>query len=368
MIIYSKTISAFLLRVKKEARIIMQEEMNLTLKRKRFSFEGHSYPLHFVCFEGRPLGYFHGGRFEIGLHKSLITRGDNSFIRNLLRHELAHLMCFLRMGTEVNDHGKEFRDICRSYGWTKRVWSASVDMESQEFEREDRGRKKIVDRVKKLLALAHSDNVHEAESATAKANQLLINHHLESKNRLDICDKDRDGDDDDEEICVHKILSFQRSTGKYQAIADILRFFYVYPVFNHEKGRVVLEVTGTREHVLIADYVAGFLNRELERLYKESSLTGISQKTSFMRGVSEGYKSIHEAQKIRLSERDQKAIALLQNDLAQKARSVYGRLSFGQSLWRPNEKAKAYGKDCGKKLTIRRGIEGDATTSPLLLG
>ena len=38
----------------------------------------------------------------------------------------------------------------------------------------------IVDRVRKLLALAGSSNVHEAAAAAARAQELITRHRLES--------------------------------------------------------------------------------------------------------------------------------------------------------------------------------------------
>ena len=55
-----------------------------------------------------------------------------------------------------------------------------------------------------------------------------------------------------------------------------------------------IEVTGSRTNVELADYVANFLDQELERLFsvyqkEHSDLKGQRAKNSFFKGMAEGY-------------------------------------------------------------------------------
>ena len=352
MILYSQASESFLKKMKKELRAIMNDEMGLELKRDRFLFACSSVPLRLVCFEGIQWGYFNNHRYEIGLNKRLMYGAKGEVLRNILRHELAHLITFLRWGTGISAHGKEFRDVCRSYGWTETVWEATLNLKlANEQILEEGDEKKIIDKVKKLLALAQSDNVHEAEMATLKANQLLIHHNLSA------LEEDEGGFD---ELYVRKVFQIKRATSKYQAIQEILQFFYVYPIFSYGKGQVALEVTGTKENVLIAEYVAHYLDEELERLYVKSGLRGIHQKKSFMQGVAEGYQLKHKKHQDQLKPQHQKALMIIENQLQQGIQKIYGQLSYRSHMAQYDPRAKSLGQLSGQQLTIHKGISNNS--------
>ena len=352
MIISSAATEAFLKRVKGEVRQIMAREMGLQYKRIRFAFGHSTVPLHLVCFEGPQLGYFGHRYYQIGVHKSLMYQAKIQVLHNLLRHELAHLITFLRFGPEVAAHGKEFREVCQHYGWGREVWSSEVELPkaNEQYRKEE----KVITKVKKLLALAESDNVHEAQMATLKANQLLIHHNLENLNQ-----------EAEEEFYVRPILAGKRATSKHHAIADILRCFYVHPVFNYGGGEMSLEVTGTRENVLIADYVAQFLWRELERLYRQSGLKGVSKKASFMRGVSKGY--LQKQNGHQKSLQNHQALVAIENQLQRGVQRIYGRLRGHAVMSSTDPTAYQLGKLSGKKLNIHQGVENRSSQIPALL-
>ena len=355
MMIHSPATESFLKRIKKVVQKIMDNEMGLQFKRTRFLFQGSLIPLHLVCFEGNQWGHFDHHRYEIGLNKSLMYAAKNEVICNILRHELAHLITFLHWGREVPTHGKEFRSICQSYGWGKQVWSAKLDLKlANDYIEGDIGHEKIIAKVKKLLALADSDNIHEAEMATLKANQLLIQYNLSA------LDKD-DQDTGFDELYVRKIFQIKRATSKYQAICKILQSFYVYPIFNYGSAQVTLEVTGTKENVLIAEYVAQFLDEELERLYGKSGLKGIHQKKSFMQGVAEGYELKYQQYQSQLNTQNQQGLVVIKNQLQQSIRKIYRNLTHQYITSRYDQNAKALGQISGKLLTIHKGVQNNST-------
>ena len=248
-----------------------------------FSLPTPPSPIRLVCFEGNRWAYFDSLHYQIALNKRLMYMINWEVVLNILRpRNWPTSSPFLRWGDGVSAHGKEFRDVCRSYKWTEAVWAATFNLEStNEQTPKEGGEEKVIAKVKKLLALGQSDNAHEAEIATLKANQLLIQHNLSTL-------EEETGFD---EFYVREIFQIKRASSKYQAIQEILQFFYVCPIFNYQKGRVSLEVTGSKANVLIAEYVAKYLDEELERLYFKSGLKGIRQK-----------KIIHERSGRRVSE------------------------------------------------------------------
>jgi hypothetical protein len=364
MLLYSETISTFITRIKKMARQILIEEMQLNIRRSRIEFNGMLYPLNFVVFEdNQKLGYFDSQFYQVGLNKKLMYSAKNPVLKNILRHELAHFATHLKYGQEHKAHGNEFRDICRLYGWDKTVWNAysDINLENEKVEG-DLASEKIISKIKKLLALASSSNSHESELATLKANSLLLEHNLSmSQSQKDL---------DQQEIFVLRVLSGKRNSAKFKAIYEILQTFFVQPVFNHGQNIFYLEVLGERINVEMADYVANFLDLELDNLWNEirkenPNLKGSAKKNSFMRGIAHGY-----VEKIRSIQRENikaKSLVRLEKDLQTKIRQVYNRCGHSSSSSSKNcEQSASLGRDIGKNLNIRPGLKSQSNSKKLL--
>ena len=172
-ILYSTTILLFLRKVKKMAFEILACEMRIKVGRSRFYYQGYSYPLQFIVFDHpSTLGTFQRDLFEIGINKVFLLENEEA-IKEMIRHELAHLLTFLEFGCRVPAHGKEFRAVCKRYGWAVEVSKATVPLEKVVKN------KRIVEKVRKLLSLAESPHPSEAEEATLKAQQLLSKYNVE---------------------------------------------------------------------------------------------------------------------------------------------------------------------------------------------
>ena len=277
-LIFSEILVAFLQKAKQVAKIILTEEMGLKTGRTRFYYGSTAYPLHFVAFEHQSqLGYFHSEFYEIGLNKCLLFEGKKK-LSDTLRHELAHYLTFIEKGAKVPAHGVEFHEVCKRFGWGKDVSQATLTTElSQENKQE-----KIFQKVQKLLSLANSHHTEEAQAAMLKANELLIKYNLEALPRFA---------KSDQSMHLLRLFQVKRSSPKLQAIASILRHFLVYPVFNHGRVKVYLEIFGEKINVQIAEYIGHFLDKELEKLWEKAPhLKGMRSKNSFFRGIAEGYK------------------------------------------------------------------------------
>ncbi|MCO4755932.1 MAG: DUF2786 domain-containing protein, partial [Bacteriovoracaceae bacterium] len=255
--------------------------MGFSVKRSRFLFNGYLYPFSIVAFESKDkLGYFNADNFQIGINKSLVYLAKPEVLKNILRHELAHMSVHLKHGDEVQAHGVEFRETCKTYGWDKNVFGAYGDLQKENSLSSAPEFEKILSKVKKLLKLAESANTHEATLATAKANELLMKYNLEHL---------EDKESEHEEVFVKNVYEAKRSNVQMSALYEILENFYVQPVLNRGQSRAYLEVIGNRTNVEMADYMAKYLVSEFERLYKRSKLKGSAAKNSFIRGVAEGY-------------------------------------------------------------------------------
>jgi hypothetical protein len=356
MLIYSETAFSFINKCEAILKQILELETDFKVRRSRFEYRGYLYPVHLVVFEGdRQLGYFDSGTYQIGLNKALMYHAKDKVLKDILRHELAHYITYLFYG-EVKPHGEEFQNVCRLFHWPAAVSAASLDINLANEKLEgDLKAEKVIHKVKSLLKLAESSNQHEAELATLKANQLLLKHNLEYL-----------GQKSDETLYVHKVLIQKRKSAKMTAIYDILKHFMVRPILSYGKKQVALEVTGNRTNIELADYVAGFLNEELERLWKthqkEHQLKGLRAKNSFFLGLAKGYDSKMQSVHAGYNHKDQKGLILLNRQLDQQVKKIYRRLSSTSNSNSMCGEAFGLGQKAGKDLTINKGIKNSGTT------
>ncbi len=367
MFLYSKTIEAFLVRIKQDTRKILREEMSLDVQKSRVLFRGILYPLNIVVFEDQTrLGYFDSRSYELGLSKKLLFQAKDEVIKNVIRHELAHFMCYLLYGPQVL-HGEEFHQVCKSFGWDSSVYAAyaNIELENSNVKTDIEKTKKLLEKLKKLLALGSSDNIHEKELATLKANQLLLEHNL------DLSKSQQDDEGFEETVYVKRVLSSSRKSAKHTAIYEILKTFFVSPVFNHGRGIFYLEVIGELTSVELADYVANFLDTELEVLWKQTQkenphLKGSASKNSFFKGVAKGYVEKIEKQKRSLAA-GMDLIAIEKN-IQRHLTLVYPRIGHASlSSGQFNGEAHNAGINKGFNLSIKPALNHNGPAKNLLI-
>lgn len=363
LLIYSETSLSFLKKCQQKARTIVKNELGLNFKRSRFLYKNHLYPLELIVFEHpKELGFFDPVGYRIGINKRLMYRASEEVIENILRHELAHLICYIEHGSGVMAHGVEFQEICQRLGWDKNISKATFDLQEQGLEgQKSKDDEKVIGRVQKILRLASSSNEHESKLATAKANEILLTYNLEAFHS-----SENQGIED--QTCLKKVAQAKRNNAKLHAIYEILGHFFVRPVFNYGKGQVYLEVIGRRVNVEMAEYVADFLNYELDILWQQAQrenpkLKGLKAKNSFFNGLAQGF-----CQKIKSSKSKSngKEMIKLDLDLDRRVQTVYGRLSMTKTRNSQDLKALGLGIDKGKNLSIRPALRNESKKSSLL--
>jgi hypothetical protein len=367
MQIYSRNIEIFLKGIKNKGKLILNNELGLTYKNSRVHHKGYTYPLKFVVFESpTKLGFFNPHTFQIGLNKKLFLQAKTEVITNILRHELVHFYQYIIYGDIITAHGTEFKKLCTKFGYGEDISSAAAEINILNEKIEgDLASEKLLIKIKKLLSLAESDNVHERELATLKANQLLLKHNLERYQLTDLSEQDSYME---EEVCLNVVLEAKKTTAKMQTIYEILSCFFVQPVFNHGKGCVFLEIIGTRVNVELGTYVTKFLDQELEYIWslnkKENSLKGLKARNSFFKGVGKGYIEKIKSQHNQIIKGNE--LILLQKELKLQVEKVYGRLSFGSTSAKTCKDSLSLGKQAGKSLNIRKGITSTSNSHKLL--
>ncbi len=324
------------------------------VRRTRFVFKNRLYPIQVVIFEGHELGHFIQSYYQIGLNKNLLYLAKDSVIRDILKHEIAHYLTFLNFGSCAS-HGKEFHSICEQYGFPPEVSKATLNIsEANENKEGDIVSEKILDRVKKLLTLAQSSNLHEAELATLKANEILLRHNLSSI------------PNEQETIYLERFMHQKRKDAKMEAIVEIIKHFIVRPVISYGQETCCLEVSGSLTNVKLASYVIHFLLREMDLLWMEAKnshkLEGLRAKNSFFYGLAKGFQLKIEASKNQFEVSDKKSLVLVEKDLIKKTQMIYRRLSSATSHSQIDSKAKDVGIERGKNLNIRPGVESQGST------
>lgn len=359
MIVFSNSLHAFCLRLEKLYKEILNNETNLSVRKTRFEYKELLYPIHVVTFESETkLGFFDPKTFQIGINKNLIYETKTKTLKDILRHEIAHYLCFLEYGSEGLNHGFLFKGICEKYGWDSEVSNTSLDPISAYQKLEgDLEAERIYQKIKNLLKLAGSSNPHEAELATIKANKLLLKYNLEKSDHFE---------KDETLFYVHRILTQKRKSAKLSAIYDMIKHFMVKPVLRYSQDEVSIEITGTKTNIELSDYVATFLDREFEFLWKREQknsphLKGLKNKNAFFYGIARGYDDKMQNIKKEMTG-DKHALILLEKKLDEKVRLFYRRLSNSSRTVTDQGEAFERGSQAGRNLSINKAVNNQSKT------
>lgn len=233
----------------------------------------------------------------ISISAHLISSRSWKITLQVLKHEMAHQICSEILGAPDHGHGPMFQRACSMLGLSGVFCRAAADsakfldrLEPEGLVRTRAGRR-ILDRVEKLLALAGSDNEHEAALAMQRAGELLGRHNL----ALSSAD---DGG-------TYRTLSLntgrQRMPGYLREICSLLQgFFFVKvvcaSVYDPEKNVRLrtIELFGRPENVAVAEHCYTFLSRKLITLWEDNRHrfpAGRQRaRNSYMRGVVVGFR------------------------------------------------------------------------------
>src|SRR5438128_2475810 len=243
---------------------------------------------------GRDWGNWNPETRSITIAHRLIEHHPWDIVVEVLKHEMAHQLADERLGAYESAHGANFRHACRLLGVAD--WAASATCKLPPEIPNWRQRvltseeEPLLNRVEKLLALAESSNEYEAALATERVRQLYAKYNLECLAA---------GSDS---AYVHCVINRRRRRieSEDSAIFAILTaHFLVRAVFTslydaHDLCEYrVVELLGTRENVLMAEYVYHFLRHKLDTLWEEHrSRTGAAAaaRRSYMLGVLSGFR------------------------------------------------------------------------------
>jgi len=300
----------------------------------------------------------HEGTLEIA--RSLVLSEPWGVVIEVLKHEMAHqFMSERRKDVDEAAHGPIFRDLCEKLGIDGRAAGKPEATSEVDADR-------IGEKIARLLALAESPNVHEAEAAMLAAQRLLLRHNLDiSAARA---------------ARGHTFRHLGKPTGRVTEAERVLslilaKHFFVeciwVPVYRPLEGKrgSVLEVCGTRESLEVAEYIHAYLLHTGERLWADhkrtKGLAGDADRRRYLAGVMHGM-----LEKLGREQEVQEEAGLVwvkDADLHVYYRRRHPYVRHVRSAGERRTRAYADGREAGRSIEIRRGIKSDTNDGPRLL-
>jgi hypothetical protein len=233
----------------------------------------------------RRLGQWSRATRRIELSRALVLERPWLEVVSVLEHEMAHQYVDEVVGALTEPaHGPSFQRVCMERGIDARAAGAPLPSEDPEGER-------VLEKIRKLLALAGSANEHEAEIAMRRAHELMLRHNVEQAKSSTTSTYE-----------VRQLGEPQkRATGVDLDIVGLLtEFFFVevirVPVYVPATGdhADVFEVIGTTANLDLALHVFEFLRATAERLWQEnrgdSRVKSGRDRRAYQSGVVRGFR------------------------------------------------------------------------------
>jgi hypothetical protein len=322
---------------------------------------------------------------SIILNERLIWEAPWSAVEGIFAHEVAHkivdevFMALPIFSEEDGPHGNTFKMVCGFLHLDSFFTRAGIDLfDSEGAPPSPFGKKRkealehpILEKVKKLLALASSAETHESAAALSAAERLLTKHNLEMPLRDDIEDSPYE----------RWILRFKKKlVFRQNTISWILsEFFFVNTVITHEydlekdKTSDVLEIIGKPVNLAMAEYVCHFLEERCDTLWeaykptaKKDGETGVRARNAFMSNLLRAFRLKLKRERDLSREnssggrvvKDSSLILSLKEDRDRFVRSCYPRLSSVgvRSVGAGAPGSAKAGRKAGERLTLHAPV------------
>jgi hypothetical protein len=294
------------------------------------------------------LGAWISGRRTLELSRALVLEQPWGVVREICKHEMAHQFVDEVLGIhDQTAHGPAFEALCREHG---------IDASATGLpEATEAGGSAVLRRIARLLALAASPNVHEAEAAMQQARRLMLKHNIDAATAAA-----REGFS-----FRHVGTPRRRIDAHEQVLAGILSdHFFVeviwvpsYLPLEGRHGRV-LELCGSASNLDVAAYVHGFVLETGERLWREHrrahAIPGDRERRRFLLGVMIGFEERLAAS---AAETQREGLIWL-GDPALEAylRRRYPRRSGGGSIGFHRTDSYEQGRRAGQGIVLQRPL------------
>jgi hypothetical protein len=315
------------------------------------------------------LGEWQGATRTLVLSRRLVLAQPWPVIVEVLKHEMAHQYVheILRQ-TEEAAHGPSFRAVCErlgidasASGLPPAAADASATGESETS--------RPLRRVARLLALAQSQNLHEAESAMREAQRLMLKHNLEegaARAGLRGSDRSTAG-----RYSYRQLGPVRRRVDESERLLAMLlsKHFFVESIWipSYDVARGIrgsaLEVCGTPENLEMAAYVYDFLSHTAENLWREhkrsAGLPGDRERRTFLSGVMLGFsEKLDQETKV---QQQQGLIWRGDAELGRYLRQRHPHIRRVAQRGQPRTETRAEGRKAGRNIILHRPITSGST-------
>jgi len=314
----------------------------------------------------RRLGQWSRQTRRLEISRTLILARPWAEVASVLLHEMAHQFVdeVLRIHDEAS-HGATFQQVCAERGIDARAAGVPAPADSPLPATE-----RVLDRIRKLLALAGSSNEHEAEIAMAKAHELMLRHNVDeararTKHQYEVRelgDPTRRGTRVEAEIaCLLSECFFVK----------VIRVPIYLPLAG-KRGNVY-EISGTHANVEMAAHVWAFLLATSERLWeankRDARVKSGRDRQSYQAGVVNGFREKLRAQRTELRSAPTGALVWTgDRGLDAFYRARHPRIEHRRRRVR-YDGAHAAGREAGRRVVLHRPVEtGSSGGGQRLLG
>lgn len=313
----------------------------------------------------------------IRLSRKLLKNYPWFQVLGVLKHEMAHQLVEELEGQKFTNekmHGESFKKACKRLGVPYEFSKASLNLQINSLDwresKADEATERMLEKVRKLLALASSSNEHEALAAMARVRELYARYNLEqvqSQERSEF---------------YHLTItrkSKRLETYEKKIIGILVGHFFVQVIAGQTYDAAIgdryrsIEIIGSRESVLMAEYVYHFLLQQSEMLVKNAGPLSRVSKKSYRLGVLTGF-----AQKLSMQEETQnsqstlgRALMVLNSDKKRDRyiSEVYPRLrTLTSARQRIDRSAYSQGQVEGRKINLNKPITSSNGFMGKLLG
>ena len=310
---------------------------------------------------GHRLGSWHRLHRTVSVSRELVFREPWSVVREVLKHELAHQYVDEVLGIhDETAHGPAFARVCREHG---------IDATAAGLPEGHRGPAggpdPMLRRIMRLLALADSPNLHEAEAAMNEARRLMLVHNIDAAATAN----------GGGYRFRHVGLVKGRSEASERILAGILgRHFFVsviwvpsYLPLQARSGHT-LELCGTAPNLDVAEHVHAFLTDTAERLWRDhkraQGIRSNRERRSFCAGVMAGFD-----EKLGEGERESQKEGLVRHADAERdayLRRRYPRVKSRSAHASLRPEAYEHGKVAGRKVELHRPVGAETAAVRML--
>lgn len=308
----------------------------------------------------------------ISLSQALLDSQPWDAVLNVLKHEMAHQLV-AEVFDGKPDHGADFKRACEILGLPARFRRASSTIAGTvpgESDHPTTETERILQKIRKLLALTDSSNEHEALLAMQKARQLLDRYNLDEELHQD----------KDTATYVNLLINLKRKRLEcyHRAICSLLiEYFHakivITPLYDAQDLTTYrcIDIMGRDGNVKIAGYVYHFLMERLPILWHKHRATNRGVKNgrnSYWLGVLNGFRE-GLANDLPKGEKEQETIATskaklpttINNDpaLTRFIASRYPKLQNSRNrTTRVDMDHFEAGRKDGRLLKFRPGLDG----------